>query len=292
MTWNWTRRERSLLIESCASFFLLAFIAAPAFSQQIAGNQYFPPVGELLGQTPETLPSLSSDFRDSLNDEPSFNSNIRALQRANARNKKAAIRRLGYKGNIRAVPYLGAILLKANEDTDLRAAAALALGSIGDWRAMTYLKQSVFDVQKEVRFAGSLALGKIGTLDAVSQLEGASMRDTHWWIRFAGAVALGETKSPSAVPALAKALNQDVRWQVRQQAARSLGQIGNPSATNALGRALQDEDSTIRFAAARALGDIGGLTALEYLHQAYAKEKAALTRRMLASSIKKATGTN
>lgn len=293
MTQNWTRREWSLVVKTCALILLFSLFAAPARSQ-MTSSQYFPPVAELLGEpNGEMLPTPSQeDLRDSIRNIPTFKSDIRALHRTNPARRKEAARRLGTKGNTRAIPYLGAILLKANEDVDLRSAAALSLGSIGGWKTMPYFRQAIFDSRMEVRFASALALGRVGSSEALELLSHAAMRDTHWWIRYSGAVALGETNSPAAIPPLKHALREDLRWQVRQQAARSLGQIGGQNAIGALGEGLKDRDPTIRFAAARALGQIGGLESLALLHDAYEIEKTGLTKRMLASSIKKAARLN
>jgi HEAT repeat protein len=95
-----------------------------------------------------------------------------------------------------------------------------------------------------VRFAAALALGKIGDTRAVKPLIRAFQdRDD---IREAAAVALGKIGHPSAVEPLSALLN-DTSWDVRGSAAKALGQIGDAQAVEPLIKALKENRTTERW---------------------------------------------
>ena len=269
----------------------LFLAAAPARADLEEGALHFPPVAELLGES--TLPSLpdgeKADLRDVLHDTPPLKVELRALTSGSAGRQRTALERLGTRGNLKAAPYIGALLLQVNAPLKSRVGAATALGRIGDPESVAYLTRAAQDESKEVRFAAALALGKLQTVEAVRTLEIVLHDDPHWWVRYAAAVGLGDSKQPAAVPALAKSLNEELRWQVRQQAARSLGQIGNRPAIESLGRALTDQDATVRYSAARALGEVGGSESLDVLHEAYSSERDPLPAGQLQASLKRAS---
>jgi hypothetical protein len=195
----------------------LALAAVVAHAQEAlkAPPAMFPPVAQLLGA--EAAGIKGGDF-DLL---------VMRLRSPEPADRLAAAASLGTVDNIRAVPYLGAMLLQVNEPVDLRVAAAMALGRIRTWRAGVYLKQSVRDQAKEVRFASALALGKSKSRETLPLLIETLQSDPEWWVRFAAAVALGDVRDPLSVNALGKAAVEEKEWQVRMQAVRSLGQMGS-----------------------------------------------------------------
>lgn len=262
----------------------LAFASAAAFAQVPA--PHFPPIAELLGEGAELLPARGEGLRDGLADAPSLASDLRGLRRSDPAARAEAARRLGERKERAAIPHLGALLLQSNEDEDARAAAAIALGRIGDWRSAAFLRRSAGDASRKVRFASALALGKVRDPEGLRALEQVSLRDAHWWVRYAAAVALGGTRDPAAVPPLARAAREDLRWQVRQQAARSLGELGGRLAARALGETLNDEDAAIRATAARALGEMGGPDSLDLLHAAWGREKDEFARRIIGAALR------
>lgn len=265
---------------------ILALTAAAASAQQ-SGAQNFPPIHELLGTPAANLPQGAADLRDSLGREPTFKDLVRSLTSLNEKKRRDAVRRLGKKGEVRGVPYLGAVLLRSNADEKTRADAAMSLGKIGHWKAVPLLEESLGDPSVTVRFASALALGRVQAEDAVTLLAETGIRDTHWWVRYASVVALGDTKSPAAVPALGEVLSQDLRWQVRQQAARSLARFGGKRVVGLLDNALKDLDPSVRYSAAKSLGEIGGLDSLDALHGALEKERDPFARTAIRSSLEK-----
>ncbi len=266
---------------------MVLLLPATSLRSQQAGSQHFPPINELLG-TPAAvaLPRGKSDLKDSLSGEPSFKKTVRDLTSLSAARRRAAVRRLGKKGKVRGIPYLGAVLLRSNADQKTRADAAMSLGKIGHWKAVAILEESLGDPSVNIRFASALALGRVQADDAVTLLEETGIRDTHWWVRYAATVALGDTKHPAAVPALAEVLSQELRWQVRQQAARSLANYKGKRVIGLLANSLMDADPSVRYTAAKSLGEVGGIDSLDALHTALETERDPLTRTAIRSSIK------
>lgn len=237
----------------------------------------FPPVAQMLG--PEaSIKGLPKDFEGLL----------AALNpRRDLATRKAAVNALGTPGNLRAVPYLGSLLLQLNEPVELRVAAAMALGRVANWRTFSFLKSASSDPAKEVRFACALALGKTKTRESLPVLSGILDKDPEWWVRFAAAVALGDSRDPQAVAALSRAAATEKEWQVRMQAVRSLGQMGSRDAALALAKPLRDDDPSVRAATAMALGEIGGMDALNELAAALHDETDEFPRQVMSDTIKK-----
>jgi HEAT repeat protein len=251
--------------------------AAVVCAQEIAQKPtLFPPIAQILGPEPAAMPR-SVDF-DNL---------VYRLRAADPVQRKAAINALGTPENVRAVPYLGAILLQLNEALDVRVAAAMALGRVRNWRAATFLKQSISDGSREVRFASALALGKAKSPETLELLTLVLAKDPDWWVRFAASVALGENKDPKSVQALGRSAETEKEWQVRMQSVRSLGQIGSRDAAYALAKPLRDKDASVRAATAMALGDIGGLDSINILAAALHDENEEFPRQVMSEAIKK-----
>jgi HEAT repeat protein len=103
----------------------------------------------------------------------------------------------------------------------------------------------------DVRFAAAFAVGRIGDPRAIPPLTTA-LNDENLNVREAAAIALGEIGDPQAIPALITALN-DKDSNVRRLAVRALGEIGDPQAIPPLITALNDQNQDVRKAAAGAL---------------------------------------
>jgi len=110
------------------------------------------------------------------------------------------------------------------------------------------------DEDWRVRMEAAVALGNIGDPRAVEPLIRA-LGDKDWRVRMEAAVALGNIGDPRAVEPLIQALG-DKSGSVRRVAARALGEIGDPRAVEPLTRALRDENQYVRRVAAGALGKI------------------------------------
>ena len=138
------------------------------------------------------------------------------------------------------------LLVARDKDAGVRGAAAVALGQIGDGRAVAALSEAL---GRRVRASGIL--------------NRATLRKTEEndFVRRAAAVSLGQIKSRDGVPALVAALtNERAGDDVRRESARALGLIGDPSALPALRAALAARDpylSQIAFDALRLIDPAG-----------------------------------
>lgn len=260
----------------CLAWLLWSVSGACAQEPKIAAPM-FPPVGQILGADAPSVTLRGADFETL----------VRRLGSPVLEQRKAAVNALGTPDNVRAVPYLGSLVLQSNEPAELRVAAAMSLGRIRNWRTVSFLKQSLRDPAKEVRFASALALGKAKSRDSLALLTDTLQADKEWWVRFAAAVALGDSRDPQAVSALARAASTEPEWQVRMQAVRSLGQMGSRDAALALERPLHDADPSVRAATAMALGEIGGLDSLNMLATALHDESDDFPRQVMSDTIKK-----
>ena len=167
-------------------------------------------------------------------------------------------------------PAVGALCdALADEDGGDRAAAARALGTIGERAAAEPLAAALEDKNPAVRLAAAQALGAIGDARAVEPLILAH-GDTDRAVRRAAAAALAQI-GPAAVDPLAAALKGLRMPDRRADAARALGAIGDVRvAVETLTAALRDGAANVRQAAAEALGAIGDACAVEPLVAVFA----------------------
>ena len=134
----------------------------------------------------------------------------------------------------------------------VRAAAADALGHLGDPRAVEPLVATLGDDDMHVREAAAGALGHLGDPRAVDSLA-AILCDTD--VLDAAFSALVTIGAP-CVPALVATLKDD-KFSVRTDAAKALGQIGDARAVEPLIATLRDSKEPVREAAAEALDRLG-----------------------------------
>jgi HEAT repeat protein len=145
--------------------------------------------------------------------------------------------------------------------TQVREAAAQALGEIGDPRAINALIAALPD--KSIRPAVVEALGKFKDASILEPLVNA-LKDTNQAVTGAAASALGRLSTrpqndalrTRAVQLLIVAL-KDSSSAVRSQAAELLGTLHSPHSVEPLVATLKDSIGSVRISAARALGLIG-----------------------------------
>ncbi|MCM2304505.1 MAG: HEAT repeat domain-containing protein [Elusimicrobia bacterium] len=261
--------------------------AAPAPSEE------FPPSARILGEVEDPLTALTAegeDLRDALISPPSPGWLMGGLRASNPADRLAAVNSAAVPRHVSAVPPLSAVLLRLDEKPEIRAAAATALGRIGDAVSAPALGEALNDPVPDVRYAAALALGRIPADGAATRLSRALRADTSWWVRYAAVLALGRTKKGFVVGALEECLLREPKWQVRMAAVRSLQDVGGARAAGAVARALRDPDSGVRTAAAIALGRIGDDSHREHLSAALRAEtdpsarsaQSAAFRRILA----------
>lgn len=175
----------------------------------------------------------------------------------------------------------------------VRRAAVLALGSLGDARAVLPLLEilqekadaRVFALESEeeesVRAAAARALGRIGDARALPGLI-AVLGDEYGTIRHEASEALIKMGAP-AFSALLQALEHP-SFEVRQEAARTLGKIGDPAALPALSAALKRASFGTRRAAVEALHALGDVRAVPTLLAAL-KDRDAEVREEAAVAL-------
>ena len=152
-------------------------------------------------------------------------------------------------------------------DPRTRAIAADALADVADdggrEQAVTALVPLLQDVRHEVRAAAALALGTLKRPQAVPALL-ARLDDDSSEVRQSVAIALGRIGDPSAFETLADALENgppDLRF----QAAVSLAEIDAARAYEPLVRAIRDGDAEVRESVAAALALVGDRRAAGWL---------------------------
>lgn len=264
--------------------------AAPVLAAQVIQadeSADFPPIEKILGEAVVDMPvSEMDDLRDSLNDGPSDSWIREALRSDDVERRMEIVRAMGQL-NVKAVPYLSAVLLNAKETTEVRVAAASSLGRIRASLSFKYLEIASRDSSREVRFASLLAMSRFKNEGVVTLLERSLRRDPSWWVRYAAVIGLGNTKKTFVVDALEQAAREDSQWQVRMEATRALGEIGTPRAVTALAVSLGDTDSAVRAVATQALSGLRGRQGLDYLTAALRKEDEAFLKTMMTKAIRK-----
>jgi HEAT repeat protein len=192
--------------------------------------------------------------------------NVRGLIRAvrdrkDARRRRTAAVALGELGDCRAVEPLIQVL--HDDDWDLGRAAAEALGRLGDHRAVGPLVTALGSPELNVRRYAAEALGRIGDADAVEPLVGA-LKDDDEILRTEAAEALGRIGDRRAVEPLVASLSSGVAGE-RRAAAGALKAIGDRRSVWPLTESLQDSSPAVRRAAAGALAELGDAQCVEPL---------------------------
>lgn len=221
----------------------------------------------------EALKKMKSDSIGSL---------IKDIDADNLHTRQAAAWVLGHFKDKRAVEPLCRII---SDDFDwrVRAAAAEALGRIGDASARTALVDALRDKQRDVQQAAVEALDRLGdsAIDLVTEL----LKDNRIDICLLAVKTLGYIGDTYAVKPLMDALRKSITFgpptiealirigppavdplidllgdrhtHIRHAAVKALGEIRDPRAAMPLTRVLKDSDKLIRQITAEALGKIG-----------------------------------
>jgi len=150
----------------------------------------------------------------------------------------------------------------------VRSRAALALGKIGEPKAIQPLLHALKDPETEVRIAACLALGSFKDPSTFDDITNVLLDDPKIEVRQAAARALGNTGHPAALPYLLEALHDSYWWYEREYAAVDLLHAiekMNGAAIDPLIKALEDREGTVRKFAATLLGKLGDPSAIEPL---------------------------
>ncbi len=179
------------------------------------------------------------------------------------------------------------------EDSDRKRSIVIALGKLGDPKAVPQLIGLLYDQDKYVRERTVEALGLIGDRKAIPSLV-KMLEDSNAWVRKAVVKALDELcwvpddkyteaqynlakknykkcieiGKPAVnlmISILEKAEDQDI--ETIQEIIKSLGKIGDVKATGVLISYLKDNNTAIRNAAIEALTDIGPVASANILKE-------------------------
>jgi HEAT repeat protein len=101
----------------------------------------------------DALASPTTD--DSL---PSLDRFLEDVRAESAQERMDAVAAFSYPGNSAAIPYVGAVLFRLDEEVSVRVAAAEGLGRVGDRRARRFLTLVLRDPDARVRDAAARAL--------------------------------------------------------------------------------------------------------------------------------------
>jgi HEAT repeat protein len=175
---------------------------------------------------------------------------IQQLNGENVYVQMYAAKKLGDRGDTRAVQPLIAAL--KDEKAGIRAADALV--QIGK-PSVDLLIVALKDENPLARRNAAMALGEIGDIRAINSLIGA-LKDEDPIVRRNSARALGELRNNSAIEPLIAALKDKVGV-VRREAALALGDIKDKRAVKPLMNSLGDSDAIVRINATTALKEMG-----------------------------------
>jgi HEAT repeat protein len=200
------------------------------------------------------------------------------------------------------------VSLLKDADMDVRAAAALALGRIGDERAIPVLTEIVTTGYEDATlppiphldtlFGGTMStarsdavkyLGKFGGVEVFDTLM-AALKDSSDTVQATAVRELAKLGDPRSVEPMLSIVSgsgfgHDTGFAVRA-AVEGLGQLGDARAVPPLVKALEAEDQRIAIDAARSLGSIGDAAAVPALIKAL-KSKSEYVRAEAAEALGK-----
>ena len=183
----------------------------------------------------------------------------------------AAVVGIGLCRDHAAAPYLRATYTSLHEERQgrtrpLETAILTALGRIGDPVGLLSLLDALDDKDLDLRRAAALALGDLGQSAAVSPLVSALEEDHDDQVRGFAAISLGRLGGDRARDALRRGFASRASRTVKSFSAIGLGLAGDRSSSPDLLRALVDKsDENLRGAYAIALGLLGDARAVEPL---------------------------
>ena len=185
---------------------------------------------------------------------------LRSLNHRSINTRVGVIEALAAVRDIRAIDPL-VVLLESEENSEVRWAAALALGEIGETRSIPFLVQSLRDMDRYVRYGAVKALEQLGWQpenDADKAYYLLALQD------WDGTKKIGR---PATGPIIT--LLKEKHPATRAKMVELLGSIGGPGAMSACSLALQDSDGSVRWNAVLASRKCG--IPITYLPEGFSK---------------------
>jgi HEAT repeat protein len=166
----------------------------------------------------------------------------------------------------------------SDENWNVRAWSACALGESGDRRAVEPLIAALDDSVGQVRLDAAEALGRIGDRRAIGALV-TILDDPDEWLRLYAVRALGHLVTGEAFAPLVNALD-DPHIDVRCQALYALSESAGPAAVDLLLARTTDPNTVVRTAAVLALGRAGDERVIPVLEWIAQHDQGELGRAM------------
>ena len=201
--------------------------------------------------------------------------------------RSAAVITLGEIGDEAVIDNLIALLSDVNENVEIRKNAAGSLGKIGSSKALTTLTYLLKENNTPILLAIIDALGKIRDKESVPVLiECLQAKNKPDEVQQAIIEVLGDIKDPQSLDVIIEFL-KDSRKPFRWSAARSLGKIGDSRAVEPLIKLLDDEFADIRQITAEMLGQIEDKSAAPALIKMLLNDKDSRARELAAIALGK-----
>jgi len=179
---------------------------------------------------------------------PALDDLIGDLDNPDTRVRLGIIEALGDIGDPHAAPALQGILA-GDPGSEIRWAAALALGNLGGTGTIPSLVKALVDPDKYVRFGAVTSLGKLGWEPGSNEERALSLIARQEWPPL---LPLG---SQAAGPLLRATRDRDPS--IRARAMEVLGEIGDPVGSEACDPLLRDPDDGVRWRATLACPGVG-----------------------------------
>ena len=209
------------------------------------------------------------------------------LDDADSRVRALAIEGLWEDSNARFIERFQKMLIH-DEDVDVRAAAALALGRFVHWgetneipaRYAESAVEALWDVYHDPREHTHVRRRALEGLAAsshpgVPRLIESARFDEDLFMRISALYAMGRTADVRWIPYLLPELESEFP-ELRMEAARALGELESSAAVDPMIQMLDvEKDAEVRYAILEALGQIGGEKAKQALQLAIDSENEA-----------------
>ncbi len=197
----------------------------------------------------------------------------------------SSIEALGQLGGESAAEALLSVYRGRGYGPELRKAAVISIGTIGNKKAIRDLANSIASEQnREVKLAMLEAMGRQKDEQTADVLMEAC-RDKDAQLRAAAARAAGQNFTDGAAPVLKELLQKDPEEKVRAAACASLSKILGKEAAGLLVAALKDRGSSVRRTAAVELGLRKLERSVDVLAAALLSDPDASVRAEVATSL-------